>query len=196
MGNIFVCHSRYDREPREFINEVCITASVGAIEFEFNFTSLGRIANEAIITRMETCSALFVLLGRNISRSLHTSNWCSAEVGLAKGKNIPIWVVEDFFVPIDFPVPFVDHYIRINVGDPEHRDPATHSWMQELVGAYGSRPACSGDIVIPGTRVMCSKPDCQAVFDVHQPLEDIIKCPVCTVPQPGGEPSSTLEILS
>jgi hypothetical protein len=184
MGDIFVCHSRRDHDLVVFINEVCANAGVRAREFEFNFSSLGRTANEEIISIMQECSVLFVLLGRNIPLGLHTSNWVSSEVGLAKGMDIPIWVIEDWFTPIDFPIPFVDHYLRINVGDIAHRDIGHHSWVQELVKAYGSHRPRSGDINIPGTQhLVCRNGDCQAIFGIHQPFEDIKKCPVCTLSQ-------------
>jgi len=189
MGDIFICHSRRDHELVVFMNEVCANAGIRAREFEFNFAALGRTTNEEIITIMEECSALFLLLGKNVSCNLHTSNWISAEVGLATGMGIPVWVVEDWFASIDFPVPFVDHYIRINVGDPAHRDPEHHSYMQEVVRAYGSHPARRGDIVIPGTNYLqCNTGGCQAVFAVHQPFEHIEKCPVCTVSQHWDSP--------
>lgn len=185
MGDIFICHSRQDHELVIFMNEVCVSAGVRAREFEFNFASLGKTISEEIVTIMRKCSVLFLLLGRNVSYSLHTSNWVSSEVGLARGMNIPIWVVEDWFTPIAFPVPFVDHYIRINISDPAHRDPEHHNYMQELVGAYGSHPARRGDISIPGTDYLqCSNGGCQAIFAIHQPFEHIEKCPVCTAPRP------------
>ena len=89
------------------MNEVCANSGVRASEFEFNYSALGRTANEEIISIMRECSALFILLGNNILHSIHTSNWVSSEVGLAKGMNIPIWVIEDWFNPIAFPVPFL-----------------------------------------------------------------------------------------
>lgn len=181
MGDIFICHSRHDHDLVVFMNEVCANAGAHAREFEFNFSALGRTANEEIVTIMQSCSVLLVLLGRNILMSRHTSNWVSSEVGLAKGMNIPIWVMEDWFTPIDFPVPFIDHYLRINVGDPAHRDPEHHSWMQALLSAYGSRRPRSGDINIPGTQYLqCSNNGCQAIFAIHQPFDHIKKCPVCT----------------
>lgn len=91
MGDIFICHSRHDHDLVVFMNEVCANVGVRAREFEFNFSALGRTANEEIVSIMEECSVLFVLLGRNISISRHTSNWVSSEVVLAKGMNIPIW---------------------------------------------------------------------------------------------------------
>ena len=184
MGDIFICHSRHDHDLVIYMNEVCANAGAHAQEFEFNYSALGRTANEEIVTIMEKCSVLFVLLGRNISRSRHTSNWVSSEVGLAKGMSIPVWVMEDWWIPIDFPVPFVDHYIRINVGDPANRDPEHHSWMQALLTVYGSHPPRSGDIKIPDTEYLqCGNGGCQAIFAVHQPFDHILKCPVCSFSQ-------------
>jgi hypothetical protein len=181
MGDIFICHSRHDHDLVVFVNEVCANAGVRAREFEFNFSALGRTANEEIVTIMQECSVLFVLLGRNIVMSRHTSNWVSSEVGLAKGMNIPIWVMEDWFTPIDFPVPFVDHYLRVNIGDPAHRDPEHHGWMQALLSAYGSRRPRSGDINIPETQYLqCGNGGCQAIFAIHQSFDHIKKCPVCS----------------
>lgn len=189
MADVFISHSRRDHELVIFMNEVCTAAGVRAREFEFNFAALGGTANEEIAAIMRGCSVLFVLLGRNASCSLHTSNWIASEVGLAKGMNIPIWVVEDRFASVDFPVPFVDHYIRINVGDPAHRDPEDHWYMQQLVEAYGKRGARSGDIRIPETtQLECGEGGCQAVFAVHPPHDQLQKCPVCTVRQSWGVP--------
>jgi len=184
MGDIFICHSRHDHDLVFFVNEVCANVGVRAREFEFNFTALGRTANEEIVSIMQECSVLFVLLGNMLLPNIHTSNWVSSEVGLAKGMNIPIWVIEDWFNPIDFPVPFVDHYIRINIGDPAHRDPEHHSFMQEVAKAYGVRRARSGDIEIPKIEhLMCGEGGCQAIFAIHQPIDHINKCPVCAVNQ-------------
>lgn len=184
MGDIFICHSRHDHDLVVFMNEVCANAGVRVREFEFNFSALGKTANDEIYSIMRECSVLFVLLGRNILNSRHTSNWVSSEVGLARGMNIPVWVMEDWFTPVDFPIPFVDHYVRINIGDPAHRDPEHHSYLQELVRIYGSRRARSGDIEIPDTQYLtCGEGGCQAVFAIHQPFEHISKCPVCVVHQ-------------
>lgn len=180
MGDIFICHSKNDHDLVTFMNEICVTVGARAREYEFNYSTHDKTANKEIYKIMKGCSVLFVLLGANILNSHHTSNWVCSEIGLAKGMNIPIWVIEDWIKPINFPVPFLDHYARIYIGDPANRDPGHHNEMQKVVNEYKSRPACSGDINFMGTTlVLCNHKGCQAEFIIHQPVEDIDKCPVC-----------------
>ena len=63
MGDIFICHSRHDHELVIFMNEVCVSAGVHAIELKFNFASLGKTVSEEIVIIMRKCSVLFLLLG-------------------------------------------------------------------------------------------------------------------------------------
>lgn len=193
MGDIFICHSQRDYDLVIFMNEICANAGVHVKEFEFNFEAMDKTANEEIVKIMKGCSALFVLLGRNMNYSIHTSNWVSAEVGLARGLNIPICVVEDRPNPINFPIPFVDHYLRINVGGLANRDPEDHKLMQEIVKTYGNHQVRKDDITIPGTTyVGCGQVHCQAMFYVTQPMKDIEKCPVCGVYQPFTDVSTNI----
>lgn len=177
MAQIFISHSRYDTVLRQWFDEVFAgIENMGAERFEFVFDERAEDPITSIVLSVQQSAALFVLLGENIfSATRHTSNWVSAETGLAKAFNIPIWVFEDINNPIVFPVPFVDHYVRLNLDIIEH-----HAAVKDWITAYV--PIIRRRDPIKGTYLPCNQPSCLSVFQIHQPVQEIDRCPVCTTP--------------
>lgn len=178
MAQIFVSHSRDDIRLRQWFDEIFAGSPVKAIRFEFEFEAQAENPIPSIVQMIQGSAALFVLLGTNLlyRPTMHTTNWVSAEVGLAKGFNIPIWVFENITSPISFPVPFVDHYVRIRLDMPEY-----HTVVREWVNAY--QPIIRQRDPIRGEAMPCGNPGCKSVLQVHQPWEDMDRCPVCTMLQ-------------
>jgi len=178
MAQIFVSHGRDDIRLRPWFDEIFAGSLVKAIRFEFEFEAQAKNPIPSIVQMIQGSVALFVLLGTNLlyQPTMHTTNWIAAEVGLAKGINIPIWVFEDITCPVLFPVPFVDHYVKIHLDVPEY-----HAVVKEWVNAY--KPIIRPRDPILGEALLCDNPGCKSIFQVHQPWEDIDRCPVCTISQ-------------
>lgn len=181
MADIFIAHSRYDIALRQWMDEAFAAEKVAAVRLEFEVAVREGEPVEILQNMLKQCSALLVLLGPQIaSRGLHTSNWVAAEVGMARGLDIPIWVVEDWHEPINYPVPFVDHYVRLDRQSMEHQN-----WLRDKIRWYGAkRPRFPKVNDITGEHVLhCGNPECGSGFKIHNPIENVEKCPVCLTPQ-------------
>ena len=178
MAQIFISHSRRDVALRQWFDEVFAGVAVRAVRFEFEFEAQAEDPIPSIVQLVQQSVALFVLLGSNVfSRTRHTSNWISAETGLAKAFNVPIWVFEDIVNPVEFPVPFVDHYVRLRLDTPEHYD-VVRSWVGSYQPIIRSRdPVSSSDLLL------CNNAGCKSLFQIHQPKHEIDRCPVCMTAQ-------------
>ncbi len=188
MGDIFVSHSRNDHNITSFMQEVCnAVRNANPYFFEFKFVSEGGgIPNEEIPKMAQNCSVMFVLLGKNFDSKVHTCNWVSSEVGLAKALNIPIWIIEESSAYINMPVPFVDHYICIDPGPQGNRNTDNHLFMQDIVEIYTKHRARSGDpdwSQDENTQLeQCLRPGCMSLYWIHQPADFRKNCPVCRKP--------------
>jgi len=178
MAQIFISHSRHDLKLRQWFDEVFAGVAVRAVRFEFEFDAQAKNPIPSIVQMVQQSTALFVLLGANIfSATRHTSNWIAAETGVAKAFNIPIWVFEDIRNPTDFPVPFVDHYVRLRLDIPEYHN-AVRGWVSCYQPIIRSR-----DPIPDSGLLLCSNPGCRSAFQIHQPKDEIDRCPVCVTKQ-------------
>ncbi len=181
MANIFIAHSRYDVALRQWVDQAFAAENVAAIRLEFEVAVRKGQPVEILQDMLKKCSALFVLLGPQIAiRGLHTSNWVAAETGMARGLDIPIWVIESLNEPINYPVPFVDHYVRL---DQQSID--DQNWLRETIQWYkAKRPRFSRINDMQGQYSLeCQNSECGSAFNIHNPIEVIEKCPVCLSPQ-------------
>lgn len=122
LATIFVSHSKYDKDIINFINNAFATSKVEAKYMEFE--NIPEYPGRYIANEVRNSSALFVLLGYNITRNLYTSNWIAYEVGLAKASNIPIWIIETFDSNlsnfIKFPIPYCDYLFLYKLHDDKY----------------------------------------------------------------------------
>ena len=136
MSTIFISHSQRDKVLPDFFDVVFAREPTTAIRFPFEFSAQVDNPTITLVTLLTSSVALFVMLSPEIQTTgtLHTGNWISTEVGIAKGRGIPIWVFELVSEPVDFPVPYVDHYIRLALHG-EYSD-SNHQWLRAIVNVY------------------------------------------------------------
>lgn len=109
---IFVSHSKYDREMVTSFDRVFARTGVRSVcmEFEKMSSPEWRIIKDAVSSSIAT----FVLLGQNVNHSIYTQNWIAFEVGLACAMNKQIWVFEQKGSSVNFPIPYVTDYVLYN----------------------------------------------------------------------------------
>ena len=181
MAQIFVSHSRRDNELRPWFDTIFAgEPNVGAVRFEFEEKTDYPI--EYIRFLIKNSDALFILLSGEIvsSGTLHTGNWMCGEVGMAGGLNKPVWLFETMEKPIPFPIPFIDHYMRLPFEDPAHTD-AMFSAVRNIVKSYANKEEASlrHELWLDAGHISCNRPDCRARFQIYQSNQHFERCPVC-----------------
>lgn len=123
MANLFISHSRYDNQIKNFFsNAIVRTQGLNGtfIEFE-NLNGLYAGIEISNIIGSQCTACVLVLLGENIYSSpvspVHTQNWVNFEVGVAAGYQKPVIVFEEYEYDINFPIPYVSDYCRYNIDD-------------------------------------------------------------------------------
>ena len=184
MPQIFVSHSSRDEKLRPWFDTIFAGANLNAVRFEFEDKSDYPI--EQIRFLIRNSDALFVLLTQEIfsSGTLHTGNWLSAEVGMAGGLNKPVWLFETMEEPISFPMPFIDHYLRLPFDDSERSD-AMFGAVRNIVRSYATEDAqnLKGSIWLDAGHLVCLEPKCRARFQIYQSNGHFDRCPVCCTSQ-------------
>lgn len=175
MEHIFISHSRYDKEIKEFF-----ARAIEKIEgFTFEMMELEDLADEnvGVLIRdgiAKGCIGLVVLLGPNVkspakkSSRQHTHNWVSFEIGVAAGNYKPIAVFEDYGNNIDFPIPFLTDYIRYNRKNEEHLNKAGNAL----------KTIFTNEMFLAPDGMTCRNRKCNAEYR-YWGVRGILPCPVC-----------------
>ena len=177
MVFIFVSHSQYDTEIRDFFTNI-IAAAPGVDAEPVEFERVGSYPAWTIIEKMASPAtrAVFVLLGPGLLSSEYTINWVAFEVGLAAGLRKDVWVFEQYDADIQFPVPYLNHYLLYKLGNIDH-----FQYIREKVSAYTRfLPAMRDRIILSDNPeyVECQHENCGASYYFHSRAEKI-KCPAC-----------------
>lgn len=107
---VFISHSKKDREGRSFFKNVF--AQTNSSAFFYADHNYKPPHFERILNTLRNSSSLFVLLSSEMSTS-HTRTWVAFEVGLAKALGKNVWVFENPIRPApDIPVPGADAYVQ------------------------------------------------------------------------------------
>jgi hypothetical protein len=116
---VFLSHSKEDPRLR-FFERACVSAEVGLKEMEIETPEFPPW--KSIRRAIESSNILFVSLSESLVKIdyRHTQNWIDYEVGLACAKGLPVWVFEPFETPINFPIPYCTHCVRLNLDDVEN----------------------------------------------------------------------------
>jgi hypothetical protein len=178
MSRVFVSHSSRDKDLAPWFDTIFAREKVEAVRFEFEYEARQKDPIAELILRVQTSVAMFVLLSPETTSggTMHTGNWMCAEVGMARGLGKPVWVFERLSKPIDFPVPFVDHFVRLPDNGPE--DIEYFQFLRSVISGYGT-PEPPVEPWLRAGRLQCSRQDCQATFQIHQSNHDFGRCPVC-----------------
>jgi len=192
---IFVSHSRYDEEIRKELSEVFAVAR-GADPVYMEFEDFLPPAWQKITNEIRSSEALFVLLGPNLSKTIHTQNWVAFEVGLACAFDKEVWVFEQEGSYIEFPVPYLTDYMIYDLKDKTHFE-----YVRKIINGYG-KPIPRFPFLenhrtkrgIPiGRWTACAYDNCRSVFLLHTQVESF-SCPSCrqtlqSIPEPRSEES-------
>jgi hypothetical protein len=134
VPQIFVSHSKYDKEFCNSFDSAC--AHVGLARFRSEFENIEKPAWKTINREIRKSNALFLLVGKELvkrqsichndnstsSNWYFTQNWISYEIGVASQLRKDVWVLCDS-LPINFPVPYLNNYAvsGINLTNPDDR---------------------------------------------------------------------------
>ncbi len=175
MVQIFISHSKDDEDIRKFFDERFARTTVKAVAMEFE--RYEPPASKVIMDQIIISDAVFVLLGPHITQKPATQSWVAFETGFAAGKAPPchIWVFEPVqYAPIDFPVPFLHHYMPYDPNVPEHRD-----YITDIVKAY--EPIFPIFRRIPQGAGLIECANCKSTYYLHTDTRSFY-CPVCREP--------------
>jgi hypothetical protein len=198
MSQIFVSHSKEDKEIRLFFGDI-----FGKTRVEAQFVEYEKYQPPAwnyIQQEINKSVALFVLLGPNVEQLAHTQVWIGSETGaVPSGKEV--WVFEHLEQICNVPIPNMHHYMLYNYDTP------FHDYIRSIIESYDDSPtipsmlvggaggaalggtpgAIAGALLLAGlTSPARNRPvgvaiECQAckhVFRLHTKT-DALPCPVC-----------------
>ena len=206
MAQIFISHSKKDKDLRGFFSNAFAGTKVKAIFEEFEKTFKSKVTSEQIAKDIENSKAVFVILSQSVQNISHTRDWVGWEAGVAKGRDI--WVFEPYsqLGKISVAIPYLRHYVIFDTND---------SWLGYIrtiiesyddshvlptilatggVGALLAERDKIGGAALgvlaglfmsdkskerpTGIGVICS--ECSSSYNVHIPQGiDIFRCPVC-----------------
>lgn len=171
---VFISHSKKDKEFKGFFDKVFAGTHARRICVEFEDYELPPW--RPIRNWIQQSRALFLLLSPKIIESRYTQNWISYEVGIASGVSPykDIWVFERIDEPVDFPVPYLNHYMIVDIEDKNHS-----RYVKEIVSFY--QPFLLNPPRPHGIIVECPVETCGAVFELHTRIQSF-KCPSCRQP--------------
>jgi hypothetical protein len=203
MAQIFISHSKKDKDFRGFFSNAFSGTKVKAIFEEFEKIFKGEITSEQIKNDIEKSKAVFVILSQNVQNIHHTRDWINWETGV--GINKDIWVFEPYsqFRKISVVTPCLRHYIIFDTSD------SCLGYMRKIIESYddshvlptilvaggiggllgkkeGAALGALAGLVISdkskdrpaGTGVICS--ECSSSYNIHIPQGmNMFRCPVC-----------------
>lgn len=111
MAQIFVSHSKRDKDLVDFFSNAFAGTKVKAIFEEFETILTGEITPYKVKQDIEYSNAVFVVLSQNVHDIPHTRDWVVWETGVAKNKDI--WVFEPYsqYGSISVVTPYLRHYV-------------------------------------------------------------------------------------
>lgn len=114
MAQIFISHSKEDKDLVDFFSNAFAGTKVKAVFEEFERILTGKITSYKIKQDIENSNAVFVILSQNVHDIPHTRDWIVWETGVAKNKDI--WVFEPYsqFGNISVIIPYLRHYVVFN----------------------------------------------------------------------------------
>jgi len=177
---VFVSHTQRDEEFCDIFDRAC--ARVGIRAFRSEFEKIDLPAWSTIRDAIRKSKALFLLVGKELSRAQalpnfswsYTQNWIAYEIGVACERNIDVWVVCDN-VEINFPVPYLNNYLPRSL-----RDRNIFNYFIQILDFY----AKGANTTFPDSKSViecCYKNDCKGIYNLNIRLKagTIITCPQC-----------------
>ncbi len=178
---IFISHSGNDKEILDRVLEHFDDTGVKPVLMEKEkWSRMGKPNWIWIKAEIEKSKALFVVLTQGVVSKPWTQNWVAFEIGVAAECNPPksVYVIRE--EDIDFPVPYLDHYLPYPVGWKDDGIPWLVPQHKEFMKNFRSRMMKEiikdpvNDTVTP--RVKCS--NCKTDFAYHGSHLQF-PCPCC-----------------
>lgn len=173
MAYVFISHSRYDKQIKEFFAETIANHGFEPVLMELenlHYEFAGPLIRDII---GQDCIGLAVLLGDKVlfphgQNPQYTHSWIGFEVGVAASFRKPIMVFEDYQDNIKFPIPYLDHYVRYSQND-EHSE-----YIGRILGynmPFQKFRAPDG--------IRCPYSNCNAEYSYWSIRTKIMPCPAC-----------------
>jgi hypothetical protein len=165
-NQIFVSHSRYDKEMVASFDRVFARTGIRSVcmEFERRNSPEWKEIKDAVCQSLAT----FVLLGQNINRSIYTQNWVAFEVGLACATNKRVWVFQQDGSTVNFPIPYATDFMLYDSLENKEVFDYIRAIIEGLAEGDRNyfRPVDKKIKPIPsGTVTQC--PKCKGIFNFH-----------------------------
>jgi hypothetical protein len=176
MVRIFASHSKLDKDIVSFFTAAFATSKKNVKADFMEFENLqGKYAGSEISQRIKhpETQAVFVLLGPNVKQALHTENWITFEVGVASGVGKDVWVFEPLSDTVEYPIPYLNHYVQYEPGDHGHLD-----FIREKIDAYDTGLVFRKDAILRNNPWAISCGHCKARYYLHLP-HGWFPCPCC-----------------
>lgn len=203
MSQIFISHSKEDKDLINFFSKVFSSTKVKAIWEEFKkIITLNSVTSKKIKDDIKQSNALFIILSQNVQALPHTRDWVDWESGVGSASNKDIWVFEPYrqLGSISVVTPHLNHYVLFETNN---------SWFKyiwQIIDSYNDSnillattvgelqrittlegligdPVRDKSINRPtGIEIKCSY--CSLVYNIHFPIPDRsnqfnFRCPVC-----------------
>jgi hypothetical protein len=133
MAQIFISHSKEDRNIKSFFEGIFAVTKVRAVFVEYE--SYQPPPGPYIQRQINESKAMFLLLGQNVERLSHTKVWIGSETGIAQQANKAIWVFEPFGEWRNVPIPYVLHYVPYIESD------QAFQYIKDIVNSYDDSAA-------------------------------------------------------
>jgi hypothetical protein len=173
VASVFISHSQYDIQIIDFFKRTIRSIprlEPTLMELEnLNHKNAGIVIKDLI---KNDCIGLVVLLGERVLfphgiNPSFTHSWVGFEVGVAASRGKPIIVFEDYEDPIEYPVPYLDHFVR-------YKQDKDHSRYIGQILRY-NMPIQQA---IAPYKIRCPYTHCNAVYS-YWSIRNRMHCPAC-----------------
>ncbi|HUU62720.1 MAG TPA: hypothetical protein VMX96_02200 [Dehalococcoidia bacterium] len=153
MAQIFIAHSRRDKDLRDFFSNVFGTTNVKPVFEEFEKILKGKRTSSEIEKDIQNSKAVFVVLSQNVQDIPCTRDWVVWETGVAKNKDI--WIFEPYqqLGNISVVIPYLRHYVIFNTSD------AWFAYICEIIKSYDDSHVLPTLLVAGGIGALLAEKD-------------------------------------
>jgi hypothetical protein len=220
MAQIFVSHSRQDRQLVDYFSRVAAGTNVRLVFEELEKMVSGEVSAAKIRADIEASNAVFVLITKQLHAIPHTRDWVLWESGVATNRDI--WVFEPIaeLGRVTVITPFLKNYVLFEPSD------SWFPYVRQIVDSYDDSHVLAttlaggglgaaigrekGAMIGAGIALLLAglaKPrpqgipiacaNCASSYSVHVPVNQVmLRCPVCNTLLQLALPSTPLAALA
>lgn len=116
--NIFISHSSEDKEIINLIKFNFESNQIDKVPYFASSYIAGKNPADKFIEAMKDSVALFAIITNNVINDVDTLNWILFEIGLAKGREIPVFCWKAYDVQkVPTPIEYITDYVTFNPYD-------------------------------------------------------------------------------